>query len=105
MGLRRTRIALAAILFAVAVSAQAADCNSNYIQLSESSFPLTHPAGPVAWNGSLLAVARVTPNAFITMSLHDANLATVEPEGPVGSSSPYGRSMKLLTNGDRFALV
>lgn len=104
MGLRRTRIALAAILLAVAVSAQAADCNSNYILLSEHAIQPNRPAGPVAWNGSVLAVARTTPNVPVVLSLYDANLIPVAPDTPV-TSSPYGRSMKLLTNGDWFALV
>ena len=104
MGLRKPRIALAAILLAVAVSAQAADCNSNYILLSEHSIQPNHPGGPVAWNGSVLAVARVTPNVPVTLSLYDGNLIPVTPETTV-TTSPYGRSMKLLTNGNKFALV
>jgi len=105
MGLaRRTWIALAAILFAVAVAAQAADCNSNYILLSQRAIQPNHPAGPVAWNGSVLAVARTTPAVPITLSLYDGNLIPLTPETTV-TSSPLGRSLKLLTDGHKFALV
>ena len=104
MGLNRTRIALAVALFAVAVSAHSADCFSNYILLSQRGFQPNHPAGPVAWNGSALAVARVTPGAPVTLSLYDANLIPLTPERTV-TTSPLGRSLKLLTNGSKFALV
>jgi len=102
--LRRTRIALVVALFAVAVSAYSADCISSYNLLSERGFQPNHPAGPVAWNGSVLAVARAVPGAPITLSLYDANLIPVTSETTV-TTSPFGRSLKLLTNGSKFALV
>lgn len=102
--LRTTRIALAAALLAVAASAHSADCVSNYFLLSQGGIQPNHPVGPVAWNGSVLAVARATPGVPVTLSLYDANLVPVTSETTVTTSS-LGHSLKLLTNGSKFALI
>jgi len=102
--LARTRIALAVALFAIASAGYSADCISSYILLSERGFQPNHPAGPVAWNGSVLAVARATPGVPVTLSLYDSSLIPLTPERTV-TVSPLGRSLKLLTNGSKFAVV
>ena len=105
MGLaERTRIALAVTLCAFAVSAAAADCNSNYILTSQAGIQPNRPAGPVAWNGSVLAVARVIPNTPITLSTYDANLNLLTPERVV-TTSLYAHSVRLISDGNKFALV
>jgi PKD repeat protein len=105
MGLAgRTRSALAVALFAVAVSAHSADCVSSYILLSQAGFQPNHPVGPVAWNGSVLAVARATTGVPVTLSLYDGNMVPVTSETTVTTSS-LGHSLKLLTNGSKFALI
>jgi len=100
----RTRLALAVTLFAAAVSAAGADCNSNLALVSEHGLLPNHPAGPVAWNGSVLALARVTPNVPITLSIYDANLIPVTTERTV-TVSALGHGPKLISNGSKFALI
>lgn len=105
MGLAgRMRIALAVTLIAFAVSAAAADCNSNYILTSQAGIQPNRPAGPVAWNGTSLAVARVIPNTPITLSTYDANLNLLTPERIVTTSS-YDHSVRFISDGNKFALV
>ncbi len=105
MGLAgRTRFALAVALIAFAVAANAADCNSNYVLTSQAGIQPNRPAGPVAWNGSVLAVARVIPSQQITLSIYDANLNPLTPERVVTTSS-YNHSVRLLSDGNKFALV
>ncbi|HJW94187.1 MAG TPA: PKD domain-containing protein [Thermoanaerobaculia bacterium] len=91
-------------LIAFALSANAADCNSSYILTSQAAIQPNRPAGPVAWNGSVLAVARVIPNTPITLSTYDANLTPLTPERIVTTSS-YGHTVRLISDGNKFALV
>jgi|GEM_PF-2134339 len=104
MKLQGTRIALAVILFIAAVSAHAADCNSSFLIVSEHGIQPNHPAGPIAWNGTVFAVAHDTPGVPVTVSLYDANLNLVRAETTV-SSSPLGKGLKLITDGSKFAVV
>jgi hypothetical protein len=105
MGVSNTiRIALAAVLLAAgASSAAAANCSSAYQIVSEHGIQPNHPAGPVAWNGSVLGVARVTPSEQVRFSVYDTNLNAIGSEKVVTSSTFTGK-VHLLSNGSDFGL-
>jgi len=100
MGVTRTRTALAAVLLAVAVSASAADCVTDYRLVSERGILPNRPAGPSAWNGSVLAVARIVPGNPVVFSRYDANLNHIGDSVVTSSAAGTGPAILLAGGGD-----
>ncbi len=103
MGLQnQARIAFAAALLTIAVGA-GGQCADSLTETSVPGFVPNRPAGPVAWNGSVLSVARTNVQVPLVLTRFDQNL------NPLGettvTSSPVGRDLMLLAGGGEFAAV
>jgi len=86
--------------------AHAADCNSSFpnCPASTESSP-NHPAGPIAWNGTVFAVAHDTPGVPVTVSLYERETSTsCGPRRPSRARRSAG-GLKLITDGSKFAVV
>lgn len=101
--IRRGAMALALIVTAAAV--QAADCVSNTALVATRALVPSRVAGPVAWSGSVLAVATEDkPGAkAIRIVTYDGNLVQTTNHVQVADASRNGPAA-LLWNGSEFGL-
>jgi hypothetical protein len=99
----KLRTAICAVLFVLAAAARAADCTSAFELISQHGIQPNRPAGPVAWNGTHLGIARPTFGEPLWFSLHTTELAQVAPERQV-TTSTYGGQAHLVSDGADFGL-
>src|SRR5947209_6297751 len=99
---KQARAVFAAILLTAACSAFGGDCDDSR-EMSVPGFAPNRPAGSVAWNGSILGVARTNVNVPAVLTRFDQNLNQIG-ETTVSSSSVLSDLM-LLSGGGEFAVV
>src|SRR5581483_3080530 len=104
MGLQKqARIVFAAALLAAGIAAHGADCTDDYQETSnQGAFP-NRPAGAVAWNGSVVGVARRNDNVPLVFTRFDQNLKQLGDT--TATSSVVSHDLKLLSGGGEFAVV
>ena len=98
-------IGVAVIAAAMASSTLRADCLSTLKSVTQpGTFP-SHAAGPVAWNGSAIGVAKIDTDIAhsIWFALYDSNLNQLTPDVQVVDSAPTG-IIALTWNGTEFGI-
>jgi hypothetical protein len=101
--LNRLQQAVAVLLFVVPVAA-GADCISTIRTVSQPVVFPSHAAGPVAWTGSVLGVAKVDVGSNVVyFATYDANLNQLMADRIVSNAS-LGGPIALFWNGTEFAL-
>jgi hypothetical protein len=100
------RAITAAILIALAAAATAADCVSDTRFLSSQDTPGNLIAGPVAWTGNALAVAKTEPgvNSSIWVVLHGEDLAPITGDRLLVTDSTRNGIAAFLWNGSELGL-
>src|SRR3954469_3007341 len=100
--LNRLQAVLAALLFVV--PSLGAECISTIRTVSQPVVFPSHAAGPVAWTGSVLGVAKVDIDTNVVyFATYDANMNQLLADRIVSNAS-LGGPMALLWNGSEFAL-
>jgi hypothetical protein len=101
--LNRLQQAVAVLLFVVPVAA-GADCISTIRTVSQPVVFPSHAAGPVAWTGSVLGVAKVDVDSNVVyFATYDAELNQLIADRIVSNAS-LGGPMALFWSGTEFAL-
>ncbi|MCU1227338.1 MAG: glycosyl hydrolase [Acidobacteria bacterium] len=100
--LNRLQAVLAALLFVV--PSVGAECISTIRTVSQPVVFPSHAAGPVAWTGSVLGVAKVDIDTNVVyFATYDANMNQLLADRIVSNAS-LGGPLALLWNGSEFAL-
>jgi hypothetical protein len=102
--MRLRQMAAAAVLLIVAASAASAQCVSSVTQIASRSSLNSLVAGPVAWSGSMLAVAsNQARNGSVWASLYTEDGALLYPSVKVPSSDDADL-LGVFWNGNHFAI-
>jgi hypothetical protein len=100
------RCVVAVVCAVLLAASAAAQCVSTLIPVSQPLVFPSHAAGPIAWNGSLLGMAKQDADRFhnpIWFAVYDGNLNQVGGDVNVAVASADGPRL-LLWNGSEFAL-
>jgi hypothetical protein len=100
---RLQAVAVAVLLFAVP-AVTLAQCISTIRTVSQPAVFPSHAAGPVAWTGSVLGVAKIDVNSSVVyFATYDASLNQLTADR-IGANASLQGPLALLWNGFEFAL-